>query len=201
MKRFLSLIQVLIIVILLLSSCALKRDDMKSGVWNGGAARSETFMLAEEAVRALVDQGAFGPVEVTMEHKYNTAKWIAPGITELETKEDSSIALIEVYEKNLTEFRSFDIDTYFEITILDKNTAEHKDLLTRGGKLLRTRNVIEALLSYDVYYDRLSADDLTRMMKDFSEFDSVYYDSAVKYDNDWEHKILFERYRAEQKAT
>ncbi|MBQ1848350.1 MAG: hypothetical protein II135_10110, partial [Clostridia bacterium] len=60
---------------------------------------------------------------------------------------------------------------------------------------MRTRNAREALLSYDIYYDRLSADDLTRMMKDFSEFDSVYYDSAVKYNNEWGHDILFEKYR------
>ena len=122
-----------------------------------------------------------------------TAKWVAPGIVELEQKEDSAIALIELYEKLILEFRSFDIDAYNEITILKKDPAENADTYSLGSVIMRTRIIIETLLSYDVYYDRLDDQTVSRMMDDFYEFDSIYYDSAIKYDDQWTHHICFNR--------
>ena len=185
MKKLFSVLLLLSVIAALFSSC---NTSVKPTV-----ASEQTLTLAESVVHDLESQGAFGPTGVSAEHAYDTAKWVAPGIVELEKKEDSAVALIELYEKLLSEFRSFDIDAYNEITILKKDPAENADAYSRGSVIMRTRIIIEKLLSYDVYYNRLDDQTVSRMMDDFYAFDSIYYDSAIKYDAQWTHGIIFKR--------
>lgn len=160
----------------------------------------ETLELADTAVEKLQEAVVFAPglglMQTLSEVYNNTAKWVAPELITLETKKDSALALIQLYEDLLTEYRSCDLDWFYKN---DKPgyepDPEHKDAYMRIARIHTTRMAIEALLALDCYYDLLDEQSVRRMMNDFEEYIIIDNASASKYYDDVSTKSLFEMYR------
>lgn len=165
-------------------------------------ASSETLLLAKGVVRKLSQEVVFSlGLECTLDHMYNTAKWVAPEVITLETKEDASLALIEVYEEILTELDKYDLDRYnaFWGKALDSavdRPAEVNNFIRRGQELFGMRETIEALLALDCYYDLLNAHQLQRMFDDFETIVNICNASTSKIYGETNSLSLFEQYRS-----
>lgn len=160
----------------------------------------ETMEIAKTAVEKLQLGVVFLPgldVHKSVTGVYNdTAKWVAPELLTLETKEDAAIALIKLYEDMLEEYRSCNLERFYENLSFGNNPTG--DILTEHNKIVRlqvTRMVIEALLALDCYYDLLDTYNIQRMTDDFNEYLIIdnYYTS--KYFNDVSPETMFEMYR------
>ena len=160
----------------------------------------ETMEIAKTAVEKLQLGVVFLPgldVHKSAIGVYNdTAKWVAPELLTLETKEDAAIALIKLYEDMLEEYRSCNLERFYENLSFGNNPTG--DILTEHNKIVRlqvTRMVIEALLALDCYYDLLDTYNIQRMTDDFNEYLIIdnYYTS--KYFNDVSPETMFEMYR------
>ena len=160
----------------------------------------ETMEIAKTAVEKLQLGVVFFPgldVHKSVTGVYNdTAKWVAPELLTLETKQDASIALIKIYEDMLEEYRSCNLERFYENLSFGNNPTG--DILTEHNKIVRlqvTRMVIEALLALDCYYDLLDTYNIQRMTDDFNEYLIIdnYYTS--KYFNDVSTETMFEMYR------
>ena len=160
----------------------------------------ETMEIAKTAVEKLQLGVVFFPgldVHKSVTGVYNdTAKWVAPELLTLETKQDASIALIKIYEDMLEEYRSCNLEWFYEN--LSSGNYPTGDILTEHNKIVRlrvTRMVIEALLALDCYYDLLDTYNIQRMTDDFNEYLIIdnYYTS--KYFNDVSTETMFEMYR------
>ncbi len=160
----------------------------------------ETMEIAKTAVEKLQLGVVFFPgldVHKSVTGVYNdTAKWVAPELLTLETKQDASIALIKIYEDMLEEYRSCNLERFYENLSSGNNPTG--DILTEHNKIVRlqvTRMVIEALLALDCYYDLLDTYNIQRMTDDFNEYLIIdnYYTS--KYFNDVSIETMFEMYR------
>lgn len=160
----------------------------------------ETMEIAKTAVEKLQLGVVFFPgldVHKSVTGVYNdTAKWVAPELLTLETKEDAAIALIKLYEDMLEEYRSCNLEQFYEN--LSFGNYPTGDILTEHNKIVRlqvTRMVIEALLALDCYYDLLDTYNIQRMTDDFNEYLIIdnYYTS--KYFNDVSPETMFEMYR------
>jgi len=135
----------------------------------------ETMEIAKTAVEKLQLGVVFLPgldVHKSAIGVYNdTAKWVAPELLTLETKEDAAIALIKLYEDMLEEYRSCNLERFYENLSFGNNPTG--DILTEHNKIVRlqvTRMVIEALLALDCYYDLLDTYNIQRMTDDFNEY-------------------------------
>lgn len=160
----------------------------------------ETQELANTAVEKLQQAVVFSPglglMQTLSEVYNNTAKWVAPELITLETKEDSALALIKLYEDLLTEYRSCDLDWFYEnVKSGYEPDPDHKDAYMKITRIQTTRMVIEALLALDCYYDLLDERGLQRMMADFKEYIAINNASASKYYDDVSKKTMFEMYR------
>ena len=160
----------------------------------------ETMEIAKTAVEKLQLGVVFFPgldVHKSVTGVYNdTAKWVAPELLTLETKQDASIALIKIYEDMLEEYRSCNLERFYENLISGNNPTG--DILTEHNKIVRlqvTRMVIEALLALDCYYDLLDTYNIQRLTDDFNEYLIIdnYYTS--KYFNYASTETMFEMYR------
>ena len=160
----------------------------------------ETMEIAKTAVEKLQLGVVFFPgldVHKSVTGVYNdTAKWVAPELLTLETKQDASIALIKIYEDMLEEYRSCNLERFYENLSSGNNPTG--DILTEHNKIVRlqvTRMVIEALLALDCYYDLLDTYNIQRMTDDFNEYLIIdnYYTS--KYFNNVSTETMFEMYR------
>lgn len=169
-------------------------------------ASNETLLLAKDVVRKLSQEVVFSlGLECTLDHMYNTAKWVSPEVMTLEAKEDASLALIELYEEILTEFVKYDIDSYnaFWEKALDsavEKPAEINDFIRCGQELFSVRETIEALLALDCYYNLLDTTQIQRMIDDFKEFSNVNNTSTLKIYGESNSSSLFEKYRAVYEA-
>lgn len=160
----------------------------------------ETLELANTVVDKLQQAVVFSPgldmMQSLPEVYNNTAKWVAPELITLETKEDSALALIKLYEDFLTEYRSCDLDWFYEnVKSGYEPDNDHKDEYMKITRIQTTRMVIEALLALDCYYDLLSEQDIQRMMADFKEYITINNASASKYYDDVSNETMFEMYR------
>ena len=160
----------------------------------------ETTEIAKTAVEKLQLGVVFMPgldVHKSVTGVYNdTAKWVAPELLTLETRQDASIALIKIYEDMLKEYRSCNLEWFYEN--LSSGNNPMGDLITEHNKIVRlqrTRMVIEALLALDCYYDLLDTYNIQRITDDFNEYLIInnYYTS--KYFNDISTETMFEMYR------
>lgn len=161
----------------------------------------ETLGLATTAVEKLQQAVVFSPslglMQTLPETYTNTAKWIAPELITLETKEDSAIALIKLYEDLLTEYRFCNLDWFYEnVKSGYQPDSEHKDEYMKITRIQTTRMVIEALLALDCYYDLLDKQSIQRMLNDFEEYVTIDNASASKYYDDVSTETMFEMYRS-----
>lgn len=165
-------------------------------------ASNETLLLAKDVVQKLAQEVVFSlGLECTLEHMYNTAKWVSPEVMTLEAKEDASLALIELYEEILTEFGKYDIDSYNAFWEKALDSAVDKpvvinDFIKRGQELFSMRETIEALLALNCYYNLLDTPQIQRMINDFEEFSSINNSSTLKIYSESDSSSLFEKYRA-----
>lgn len=163
----------------------------------------ETMELARAAVDKLFRKAVLGLNQSSnfswsLMDEYEVGKRVAPELIILETRKDSALAFIKLYEEMLNEFRDCDFDAYYNeaISITEflnqhapypiaelKTSDEYKKVTRIYGVRLR----LEALLSLDCYYDMLSEDEIERMMKDFDEYFEIqnvytrkYYDQVEK---------------------
>ena len=170
-------------------------------------ASEETLILAEKVVQELVDGAAFTlGIECTLNHMYNTAKWVAPDVVVLETKEDSSLALLQIYEETLIELKKYDLDRYnafWEKALYSAvdSPVEIDDFIRHGQKLFSIRRIIEALLALDCYYVRLNENEIQHMTSVFKEFSNTSNASAIKIYGETDALTLFEHYRAKQDSN
>ncbi len=161
----------------------------------------ETMELARAAVDNLYRSAVLGlnlssDFRWSLMDEYTVGKRVAPELIILETRKDSALAFINLYEELLCEFRDCDLEAYYNeaISITEflnqhapypiaelKTSDEYKKVIRIYGNRLS----LEALLSLDCYYDMLSEDDIERMMKDFDEYLKIqntytrkYYDQA-----------------------
>ena len=203
MKRVLSFIAAILVFFSVFSITGCKRGysgktESTDNPEELSKASEETLKLAESAIQKL-ERGLVFELTlcVPVDRMYETAKWTAPEISELETKKDASVAFIELYEELLSEYRAYDIDKYLELTEnqtkneLNENTA----FLYEGGRISRTRTTIEALLSYDCFYKLLEEKDVSRMINDFEEYAMIEYSSYSKHFANVSRKVLFYTYR------
>ena len=170
-------------------------------------ASKETLEIAKDAVEQLEKEIVFSlGLECSLDHMYNTAKWVVPDVAVLETKKDASLALIEVYEEILTAASNYDFDNYNAFwkkamaNALD-NPAELSDYIRYGRKILGERETIEALLALDCYHDLLDGYQLQRMSRDFNEFANIVSDSSKQYYSDAESYTVFELYRSAREGS
>ena len=154
----------------------------------------ETMALARTAVEKLAKGNCFDlrlqsiPTSTTDSYKY-TAKWVAPELTVLETKPDAAAALILVYEEMLAELRTAKLDQYYQylsegIDIYPPDSPFPEEFEEERQKIVflrQARNVIEALLALDCYYDLLSDAEYIRMYSNFEEYVTIYITEASKY--------------------
>lgn len=160
----------------------------------------ETLELADTAVEKLQQAVVFSPslgLMQTLPDVYNnTAKWVAPELITLETKEDSALALIKLYEDLLIEYRSCDLNWFYEnVKSGYEPDPNHKDEYMKITRIQATRMVIEALLALDCYYDLLDEQGLQRMTSDFKEYIAIDNASASKYYDDVSTETMFDMYR------
>ena len=169
----------------------------------------ETLEIAKTAVYKLYQSVVFlpGVVEKTLYEIYNdTAKWVAPELLTLETKQDASIALIKIYEDILKEYKNSDLDSYNDFQKKDFEYAQQhspypiaqtilSDEHKRIHEIEGTRMVLEALLALDIYYDQLDKDTVERMMNDFEEYARISSTSLSKFYDDVSTETMFEMYR------
>ena len=160
----------------------------------------ETLEIAQTAVEKLQLGVVFLPglgLNKTLSEVYNdTAKWVAPELLTLETKQDAAIVLIKLYEDMLEEYRSCNLERFYENLSSGNNPTG--DILTEHNKVVRlqvTRMVIEALLAIDCYYNQLSKENVQRMMNDFKEYAELDSTSLSKFYNDVSTETMFEMYR------
>lgn len=166
----------------------------------------ETLELANTAVEKLQQGVVFDPglglMQTLPEIYNNTAKWVAPELITLETKEDSALALIELYEDLLIAYRSCDLDWFYEnVKSGYEPDFDHKDEYLKITEIQTTRMVIEALLALDCYYDLLDEQGVQRMMADFKKYIIIDNASASKYYDDVSQKTMFEMYREDGYGT
>ena len=154
----------------------------------------ETMALARTAVEKLAEGNCFDlrlqsiPTSTTDSYKY-TAKWFAPELTVLETKPDAALALILIYEEMLAELRTAKLDQYYQylsegIDIYPPDRPFPEEFEEERQKIIflrQARNVIEALLALDCYYDLLSDAEYIRMYSNFEEYVTIYITEASKY--------------------
>ena len=171
----------------------------------------ETLELAGAAVEKLQEARALDAsvlsIVRTLDEEYNlTAKWVAPELITLQTKKDAATALIKLYEELLTEYKTYNLDAYYDWMIKDCEYAnEHAPYPVSEIKISEenqriidlqvTRRVIEALLALDCYYDMLKPAEIERMKKDFNEYVTVTNASAEKYFDDVSDETIFDSYR------
>ena len=121
---------------------------------------------------------------------------MAPELITLETKEDSALALIKLYEDLLIEYRSCDLNWFYEnVKSGYEPDPNHKDEYMKITRIQTTRMVIEALLALDCYYDLLDEQGLQRMTSDFKEYIAIDNASASKYYDDVSTETMFDMYR------
>ena len=168
----------------------------------------ETMELAKTAVEKLQQGRVFMPgvssnLNHTLYDEYEyTAKWVAPELIALETKSDTAMTLIELYEDLLKEYRACDLDGFYDyLNKTDEFLQQNAPQPTSSVENIRildlqcTRMVIEALLALDRYYDQLEEQNIRRMMNDFTEFAAIDYASASKFFNDESNETMFDMYR------
>lgn len=160
----------------------------------------ETLELANTAVEKLQQGVVFdlglGLMQTLPEIYNNTAKWVAPELITLETKEDSALALIQLYEDLLIAYRSCDIDWFYEnVKPGYEPDFDHKDEYIKITEIQTSRMVIEALLALDCYFDLLDEQNIQRMMADFKEYITINNASASKYYDEVSQETMFEMYR------
>lgn len=166
------------------------------------AASPETLELARTAVSDLEHGLLFSTLwGVSLDHMYRTAMWAVPEVNELETKEDASLALIELYEELLGRLREYDlvhchtfVKGYAEREANEQ--VDYPDSIASWRQICTDRSTIEALLAVDCYYDKLDADQTERMTRDFQEFFDLDYAAAVKVYGEGESSTLFQVYRS-----
>ena len=162
----------------------------------------ETLELAATAVDKLQEglvfmpgiSSSFGDTVVTRYN--NTAKWVAPELLTLETKEDASLALIKLYEDLLKEYRSCDLDRFYALP--EPPYEISPDYIDEFRSIVRCQSVrmtIEALLALDLFYDQLSEKEIQRMMKVFEEYVKINNASARKFFDDVSTETMFEMFR------
>ena len=179
---------------------------LQSSVSEQIKASKETLEIAENAVLKLSEEVVFSlGLDCSLEHMYNTAKWVEPDVKVLETKKDAALALIEIYEENLADARNYDFVSYNEfwknaVEVANIEPSEINDSLKKGRYLLGKRETIEALLAVDCYYNLLDDSQFQRMLDDFDEFAHIDYSSCIKIYNDTTLFTYFERYRAERES-
>ena len=165
----------------------------------------ETKELAKTAVDKLQQSLVFMPgvssiLTHTLNDEYeNTAKWVAPELVTLETKNNGAAALIELYENLIKEYRACDLDAYYDTQVkacAQPGKIEFDDEFIRIREIQNSRMVIEALLALDCYYDQLKEKDVSRMLGDFDEFAAIDYASSSKYYDDASEKTMFDMYRS-----
>ena len=124
---------------------------LQSSVSEQIKASKETLEIAENAVLKLSEEVVFSlGLDCSLEHMYNTAKWVEPDVKVLETKKDAALALIEIYEENLADARNYDFVSYNEfwknaVEVANIEPSEINDSLKKGRYLLGKRETIEAL--------------------------------------------------------
>ena len=172
----------------------------------------ETLELARTAVEkceqaVIFVMGTSSDLTHTLYDEYEkTASWVAPELMTLETKSDASIALIKLYEDVLKEFRTCDLDGWYDFQIKTAKFLEehapypvaqiqYSEENRRIQYLFGTRRVIEALLALDRYYDQLGEEDVSRMLNDFSEFAEIDSASQIIFFDDASNETLFEQFR------
>ena len=199
-KRRISLKKVLIIAAAVVLITAIASTAAAIAIDAG-----ETKELAKTAVDKLQQSLVFMPgVSSNLNHTLNdeyedTAKWVAPELTTLETKNNAAVAFIELYEKLIKEYRECDVDGYYDfISKVDEQPGKivFSDENLRIRELRNTRMVIEALLALDCYYDQLKEKNVSRMMKDFEEYAEIDYASSSKYFSDADKETMFDMYRS-----
>ena len=173
----------------------------------------ETTELVKTAVEKLRQGVVFLPgvssnlTHTLMDEYEYTAKWVAPELITLETKDDTAIALIELYEAVLKEYSTCDLDGYYDFQIKTTEFLEqhapypvaqiqYSEANLKIRNLQGARMVIEALLALDRYYDQLGEQNVQRMMNDFAEYASIDYASASKFYDDVSNETMFEMYRS-----
>lgn len=159
----------------------------------------ETLEIAKSAVEKLQLGVVFMPgvIMKTLSELYNdTAKWVAPELLTLETKEDAAIALIKIYEEMLEEYRSCDLDWFYDN--VSSGQQPEKELLSEHNKIVRLQRIrmsIEALLALDCYYNLLDAYGIQRMTNDFNDYLTIDNSFASKYFDSFSTETMFKRYR------
>ena len=173
----------------------------------------ETMELAKIAVVKLQQGPVFMPgvssnLNHTLYDEYEyTAKWVAPELITLETKSDTAVALIELYEDVLKEYRACDLDKFYAYGKMTyeyqvqhgepypDSQSQYVEEFRRILDLQDSRMVIEALLALDFYYDQLGEQSIQRMMNDFIDFAAIDYASASKVYKDASNETMFDMYR------
>ena len=159
----------------------------------------ETLEIAKSAVEKLQLGVVFMPgvIMKTLSELYNdTAKWVAPELLTLETKEDAAIALIKIYEEMLEEYRSCDLDWFYDN--VSSGQQPEKELLSEHNKIVRLQRIrmsIEALLALDCYYNLLDAYGIQRMTNDFNDYLTIDNSFASKYFDSFSMETMFKSYR------
>ena len=160
----------------------------------------ETMEIAKTAVEKLQLGVVFFPgldVHKSVTGVYNdTAKWVAPELLTLETKQDASIALIKIYEDMLEEYRSCDLDWFYDN--VSSGQQPEKELLSEHNKIVRLQRIrmsIEALLALDCYYNLLDAYGIQRMTNDFNDYLTIDNSFASKYFDSFSTETMFKSYR------
>ena len=159
----------------------------------------ETMELAEAAVQTLASKLVFMteiysyfPITISDIYEQN-AKRVAPELTTLETKKDAAIAFIQLYENLLVQYRSCDLDHFYQVW--SENAArmdeqlrwgegyrpEFDDETERIFRLRMTCTTLEALLALDCYYNLLDEQMVQRMLDDFEEYRAINNASASKW--------------------
>lgn len=138
-------------------------------------AEAETVKMAGEIVDSLSAAYVFDAAVIeNPDAQYADARNIAPGLSELETKEDAAIALLTLYEALWEEAWSYDFAEYMTYVRHANDTGEEVDaeneMYIMGTDFLHRQETIEALLAFDCFYDKLSKTGVERLKKDFDNF-------------------------------
>lgn len=166
----------------------------------------ETLSIARRVVQTLGQKSIFSLyLDRTLNQLYDTAKWVAPEVAFLESKTDSALAFIELYEELLDDLRDYDLDVYCNylqklINNSTNESIEPNEYIIYGQRLFNIRETIEAMLALDCYYNLLDSNQIQRMYSDFAEFVNIF-NSALKKNDLPNSSTSFEKYRSNRSIT
>ena len=145
------------------------------------AASGETKTALENVLKKLEDNSisfslTYG--DYTAEDVYNTAKSAAPELDELEGKEDSGLALLELYEEYCNKLNAYDYTAMLQR--MKRGVEEPEEYPWRyedaeGYEMWMTPKLIEGLLAQKVFFEKLDAAQRERFCKCCSDIYGIVF--------------------------